>query len=1585
MIPLPFLKQGAVLALAPCCLALLLASPAARAVTIPDPAATGQALVAGVVGKYTSPPVLLPSNGLTDAPVIGNGDLGVTIGGPASALRFYVGKADFWGVLRGAVMPVGNLTLSAPALSGASYALSQNVGPATITGSFANGSSSLALTSWVATSENTAVIQLTNTGSQTLALSSQLLDGFANSAGNPATYGSSTNSTWLNVSPDTVNLELGNQDFNANGNSPFTGAIADLRVYNQALSGPTLYAPETNNAPAPLLRWSASNPGTATTVGGAYINASDAHGGSVTLLDGGATSELNVGDLPLPENQFTFSTWMFATTAGGNGNIITAQIPYNLPYGGTFPYPYVRGLTLKLANGALSASLNQSGGLDFSSYYLTFAADSNNQFATTSSSQVPTLQWVQVAATYDGNILRIFLNGTQVGATASFPTGTTNGTMGWNKMVTHLGDTSVLFNDTAPQGALVQSVLGATATQTSQGNLSFSIPAGGTAYLVLAAVTNRNNANYLTAAQTQSQQATVSSLATLRQTHDSWWSNFWSKSFVQLPDQMIQDSWYGSLYTLACCSTANAPAPGLWGNAVTSTLPNWEGDYTLDYNYQAPFWGAMASNHMELVENYDQPLLDQMSRGRATGQYILGINGIYYYTHLIPAPGWDDDPGSFWGQKSNSLFGAVNCAMRWKYTRDVNYAAKVYPYLKGVADFWNSYLSLQNNQYVDYNDSVAENTGPDTNPATTIAFIQLVYPALVQMSQALNVDQSSQATWNDIIARMSPLNIVPSSSIGSLNSLGAPYNSAGVNVIRNSLSSNTALSAFPNPMVTVYQDHVTRTSSPGMNSTQTIFPGWYIGLESDPATLQAAYNTVWLAAEWFDFNNECTFYPAAANVGYDPNAILSNLDTLITYYRHPNLIIDAGGGGTEQFTIVPSAIDAMFLQSYQTNIHVFPDWPSNKSASFGNLNACGGFLVSSAMVLGQASYVQIQSTAGQALKLANPWPNASVQCVSSINGTSTLSGAVLTRQTQVGEVLTFTSNSIPNLTAPANPGAAANGNSIYLAWSPVASATAYYVKRATSVGGPYSTVATVTSAAGYTDANLPYQTAYYYEISALAPGVESANSTSVTTTTGSAPPLINNNSFESPAVTDGSYYGGVPGWGWLGFGNILDVIVNPGGPSSGEPWPTSTPSGMDGSNFCQLFVSGNGGSGILYQDTGAKYQAGVTYTLTAALGLQTYQTLAPNSTMFLANSSLSTIASKVISASNLTSGAFTSQSVSYTATGNEAAGNGAFGTAGDIFIGFSVPGSAAQSYLDIDNVRLSATSQNIANSGFETPSVSAYQYNPSGGSWTFTAQSGATGSGITTNGSFFTNANSAAPEGTQVAFLESFGTISQQLTGLIPGTTYNLTFSAAQRASQTGESWNVTVNGQVIASYNPGPNATSYTDYTVGFVAPSATPTLSFVGTDLANGDNTVFIDNVRLTVIPKTFANYQQQYFTSTQLQNAAISGASADANGDGISNLMACALGISPLVPAGGSMPVAGTSNGHLTLTYPQPKGLTNWTTIAEVSSDMVNWYSGSAYTTQTSVTSLDANRNQVTVMDNTATSAAAQRYMRLKVTLP
>ena len=50
------------------------------------------------------------------------------------------------------------------------------------------------------------------------------------------------------------------------------------------------------------------------------------------------------------------------------------------------------------------------------------------------------------------------------------------------------------------------------------------------------------------------------------------------------------------------------------------------------------------------------------------------------------------------------------------------------------------------------------------------------------------------------------------------------------------------------------------------------------------------------------------------------------------------------------------------------------------------------------------------------------------------------------------------------------------------------------------------------------------------------------------------------------------------------------------------------------------------------------------------------------------------------------------------------------------------------------------------------------------------------------NGSGFTSANPNAPEGTQVAFLQATGAISQSVAGLAAGT-YVLTFDVAQRGN----------------------------------------------------------------------------------------------------------------------------------------------------------------------------------------------------------
>ncbi|HWD91571.1 MAG TPA: family 78 glycoside hydrolase catalytic domain [Verrucomicrobiae bacterium] len=167
----------------------------------------------------------------------------------------------------------------------------------------------------------------------------------------------------------------------------------------------------------------------------------------------------------------------------------------------------------------------------------------------------------------------------------------------------------------------------------------------------------------------------------------------------------------------------------------------------------------------------------------------------------------------------------------------------------------------------------------------------------------------------------------------------------------------------------------------------------------------------------------------------------------------------------------------------------------------------------------------------------------------------------------------------------------------------------------------------------------------------------------------------------------------------------------------------------------------------------------------------------------------------------------------------------------------------ALTLLTLVEVRAAAQTSTVF--GFETPNIGAgYQYNPTGGPWTFGGTS-PSGSGIVVNGSLFYNPT--APEGVQAAFIQEYGTVSRSLPGFLPGTNYTVTFSAAERPNNR-ESWNVKIDNTVIGSYNPSSSATSYTDYVATFTATAATHKLSFVGTDLAGGDNTIFIDNIRIS-----------------------------------------------------------------------------------------------------------------------------------------
>ena len=89
--------------------------------------------------------------------------------------------------------------------------------------------------------------------------------------------------------------------------------------------------------------------------------------------------------------------------------------------------------------------------------------------------------------------------------------------------------------------------------------------------------------------------------------------------------------------------------------------------------------------------------------------------------------------------------------------------------------------------------------------------------------------------------------------------------------------------------------------------------------------------------------------------------------------------------------------------------------------------------------------------------------------------------------------------------APTNVTATAGNGQVGLSWSASSGATSYNVKRSTTNGGPYTTIASPTTTS-YTDTGLTNGTTYYYVVSAVNTAGESANSSQVSATPQAVPP-----------------------------------------------------------------------------------------------------------------------------------------------------------------------------------------------------------------------------------------------------------------------------------------------------------------------------------------------------------------------------------------------------------------------------------------------------------------------------------------------
>ena len=536
----------------------------------------------------------------------------------------------------------------------------------------------------------------------------------------------------------------------------------------------------------------------------------------------------------------------------------------------------------------------------------------------------------------------------------------------------------------------------------------------GTAY------TNHDTPQWKDRALSEAGKLTPTLLKELKKEHQQWWNNFWNESSVAIGDEELERYYYMSQYLLACSSRGDKFAPGIWGTFVTRDEAAWGGDYHLNYNYQAPYWAAFSSNHIDLTKNFDQPLLDYMDMGRRHARELLNCKGIYYPVGIGPkglcTSMWPltpdemmqkyatrentiDNGYKFLGQKINAVFSVGNMLMRHYSTYDEAYAKEVYPYIIACADFWEDYLVMENGRYVikmDHfnevmpnkrNKGVWRNRLGDFNSTLSLGLVKMLFKGVTDMSIFLQTDEERREKWNEILTRLSDYPVGKNTEGRmSLKSMErGPQNSE------------------------VRPSGLNRVSIHGL-----ILPGGVAGPVTD-----SVFNAILLEDvnhwtdrqrnpdDWGNTSNNGieTCYPGAVRVGYDAEKLLQHLKRRISFSVHPNLWITQGGGGIETLAAVPLTINEMLMQSYEGVIRIFPNWIMTQDASFKDLRAYGAFLVSSSLKNGTVEMVEIKSEKGRTCVIDNPWKGKEVRIVRNGKDEEVIGGSRFTIDTKEGETV----------------------------------------------------------------------------------------------------------------------------------------------------------------------------------------------------------------------------------------------------------------------------------------------------------------------------------------------------------------------------------------------------------------------------------------------------------------------------------------------------------------------------------------------------------------------------------------------------
>jgi len=445
-------------------------------------------------------------------------------------------------------------------------------------------------------------------------------------------------------------------------------------------------------------------------------------------------------------------------------------------------------------------------------------------------------------------------------------------------------------------------------------------------------------------------------------THADWWSAYWAKSTIFVPNATIDRQWRLETYKFGALARNDAPPISLqavW-TPDDGLIPPWKGDYHHDLNTQLSYWPCYSGNRLDEglgFLNWLWKTRDEAYAYTKNFWELPGLNvpmtadvrgrqmgGWHQYTHSATVSAWL----------------AQHFYLHWRYSQDRNFLVeRCYPYLHDTCVFLEAvterdargkrFLPLSSSPEIHDNRLEAWMT-PTTN--YDLALIRWAFGAAAELAEELDRVEDRER-WRRVLAEFPDFSYAPDGRL-----LVAPDEE-----LKASHRHFSHLMAIhPLGLITWEDgDAGRRTIRSALDELDRLGPDWWCG-----------YSYSWLAN-----------LAARAKDGERAERALEIFAHAFCTANSFHVNGDQTGSGFSKFTYRPftlegnfaaaAGVQEMLLQSYSGSLKIFPAVPTSwRDVSFTTLRAEGGFVVSASREGDASTEVNIVAEAGGTLRIQNP-------------------------------------------------------------------------------------------------------------------------------------------------------------------------------------------------------------------------------------------------------------------------------------------------------------------------------------------------------------------------------------------------------------------------------------------------------------------------------------------------------------------------------------------------------------------------------------------------------------------------------------